>query len=50
MAGKKGFPEFEFKLPNFDMAFWDKFKDSLRVWARTCLESQLARLKICGSE
>ena len=26
MAGKKGFPEFEFKLPNFDMAFWDKFK------------------------
>lgn len=26
MADKKGFPEFEFKLPNFDMAFWDKFK------------------------
>jgi phasin family protein len=26
MANKKGFPEFDFKWPNFDQGFWDKFK------------------------
>mgnify|MGYP001157991304 FL=1 len=25
MAGKNSFPEFDFKWPNFDQGFWDKF-------------------------
>jgi phasin family protein len=26
MADKKAFPDFDFKWPNFDQGFWDKFK------------------------